>query len=239
MNKVMYVFAAVASFALGSLIAMSMTGCGQQAYISYVPVPGPTVVVAPEPIVLTAEEQLEQDIATLVQDENSYRGGLGQTLLSPGLSCTLYTVTGGQYILNDASHSPTLTGISQVASFTYSGVFNQENASVSDGLNVLPTPLRSMYTNLFLLRCQGSLVVTETDYYGFELSSDDGSVLYLDGSRLIDSDGNHSITTKLGTKYLRKGVHTFRLDFAQTGGGAQALILKSNGSLVPSAFFYH
>lgn len=83
---------------------------------------------------------------------------------------------------------------------------------------------------MYLLRCQGSLIVTKTDYYQFNLNSDDGSVLYLDGSKLVDNDNNHGPTLVSGTKMLRRGVHTFRLDYAQTGGGSQALELTAGSS---------
>lgn len=186
--------------------------------------------------------ETEQDnILSVVADENEYRLGLGQTQLSNGLSCTLYTVTGGSYIQNDATHTPTLTGVVQVATFLFADVINQLSSPVSDTLNLLPVALRAnpRYTNLIKLVCQGQIVVTHTGYYNFTLTSDDGSVLYLDGSRLVDNDDNHSSTTVNGTKYLRRGVHAFRLDFAQTGGGSQALVLTANGDLIPGTYLYH
>lgn len=180
-------------------------------------------------------------VAAIIQEENDYRLGLGQATLTEGLSCTLCTITGGQFILNDATHTPTLTGIATVATFLLTKEFNQPNSSTNDGLNVLPSALQSnpTYKNLIKLICQGQLVVTKTDYYTFDLTSDDGSLLYLDGARLIDNDGNHGSTTKSGTKYLRKGVHTFKLEFAQTGGGNQSLVLMNNGELVSASRFFH
>lgn len=209
-----------------------LAGCGSDTQLVYVPVPGPAITPTPTD---------SNSIASLVADENAYRTGLGQTALSLGLSCTLYTITGGQYIQNDATHTPTLTGVVQVATYLYDDVFNQPNASASAPVNVLPAALQAnpAYANLIKLSCQGQIVVTDTNFYDFNLSSDDGSVLYLDGARLIDNDGNHGITSKDGSKYLRKGVHAFRLDFAQTGGGNQALILTSNGSLISGAYLYH
>lgn len=214
---------------------LGMTGCGKDG-ASGGPGPagpqGPAAVAAANPNV---------DVQNVVNDENAYRLGLGQTQLSPGLSCTLYTITGGQYIQNDATHTPTLTGTSQVATFLLTAPFNQPDSSVSAKLNVLPAALQAnaTYQNLILLRCQGQIVITDTDYYEFDLASDDGSVLYIDNSRLIDNDGNHAIRTVTGTKYLRRGVHVFRLDFAQTGGGNQALVLNANGALLPANVMYH
>lgn len=193
--------------------------------------PAGAVIVQPTPEPIS-------DVASIVADENVYREGLGQTELSSGLSCTLYTITGGSTILSGAN---TLTGVTQVATFLLTVPFNQANTSVNDGLNVLPAPLMNnpTYKNLILLKCTGQLVVVTTGYYMFDLASDDGSLLYIDGGLLINNDGGHGVTDVSGTKYLRRGVHTFQLNFSQSGGGSEALILKANGSLVDPGYFYH
>lgn len=190
---------------------------------------------------VSQSNQKSDEVKVVLDEENTYRLGLGQTLLTEGLSCTLYKITGGQYIQNDSTHTPTLTGVTSVASFLFKDSFNQPNSSVNDGLNVLPSALKNnvLYKNLILLRCVGKIVIVRTDWYDFELLSDDGSVLYINGTRLIDNDGGHGITSVSSSKYLRRGVYDFRLDFAQTGSGNQALILNVNGVLVPGSLFFH
>lgn len=225
------------TIALAILLAFT-AGCGATSLV-----PGPQGIQggpgvdAPASVITAAQA----DINAIVADENTYREYLGQSYLTPGLSCTLYTITGGQYIQNDVTHTPTLTGVSQVATFLLTAPFSQPDASTATVLNVLPTALQANphYQNLIKLTCQGQVVVTADGYYAFDLTSDDGSVLYIDGSRLIDADGNHGATTTDGTKLLRRGVHSFRLDFAQTGAGNQALILNVNGTLLDAALFYH
>lgn len=216
-----------------ALLSMSLflSACAKDGEVGPQGPPGP--VATPTP----ATPQ-EQAIADVVDAENEYRLGLGQTMLTTGLSCTLYTVTGGSTILSGANQ---LTGVSQVATFLLTKPFNQDNTSVSEGLNVLPESLMSnpRHKNLIKLTCTGQLVVTETAYYKFDLTSDDGSLLYIGGALLVNNDGNHGANTVSGTKYLRKGVHAFRLDFAQTGGGSQALVLKANGELVDPMHFVH
>jgi hypothetical protein len=218
------------------LAVMTLVGCGK-GDTGAVGAPGPTVYV-PTPAVADPVSPEAMDIAAIVADENDYRLGLGQTALTNGLTCTLYTITGGQYIQNIV---PTLTGVTQVATFLMKDSFNQADSPVSEGLNVLPAALRSnaTYNNNIKLVCSGQLVVSETGYYNFELASDDASLLYLNGAKLIDGDGAHGVVTKAGTKYLRRGVHPFALHFAQTGGGNQALILNVNGALVPGTRFFH
>lgn len=226
--------------------AMGLTACGHkgdQGDAGTPGAPGPTGPAAPvaPPVVV---DEVQADINALVADENDYRISLGQTMLSEGLSCKLYTTTGGDRIQASIAGHNTLQGLTQIASFTYKGqdaatTFQQYDASVNDGLNVLPTPLKNTYKNAFLLRCEGQIVITETGLYGFELYSDDASLLYIDGSKLIDNDNSHGITLMQGNKNLRRGVHTFRLDFAQTGGGNQALVLRANGVSIPPRFFQH
>lgn len=210
-----------------SLLGMTLfTGCGKNNVEKSVEVRTQTV-------------QVPANIENLVAEENEYRLKLGQTILSNGLSCTLSTVTGGDRIQASIVGHNTLTGITQVASFLYKEAFNQPDSSVNDGLNVLPLSLRNIYKNLYLLRCQGYVVITETNYHQFDLYSDDGSVLYLDGAKLVDSDNNHSFVLASGTKYLRRGIHTFRLDYAQTGSGNQGLVLNMDSSLLEGNTFYH
>lgn len=224
------------------LLSFNTVSCGPSEFYTTgqpMPVPGPTVTVTPSPTILSAEEQIEQDIAKVVSEENLYRDSQGNTLLTPGLSCALFTITGGQYIQSGGSFTPTLTGITQKALFKYVGDFNQPDSPATDGLNVLPLNLRSTYTNMFLLRCTGFLVSIDNGYRQFELGSDDGSVLYIDGTKLVDNDGQHGLLVKTNTKLMRKGVYTFRLDFAQSGGGNQALIFSIDGVITDSQYFYH
>lgn len=191
-------------------------------------------VTTPNPV-----DPVQADINKLVQDENDYRLGLGQTMLSNGLSCTLYTVTGGDRIQASITSHNTLTGVSQVATFLLKSVMNQPDSPVSDGMNVLPAALQNIYQNMYLLRCTGQIVVTQTGMYQFDMVSDDAGLVYLDGAKLVDNDNNHGATLASGSKYLRRGVHAYRVDYAQTGAGSQALIVKANGSLVDPMYLFH
>lgn len=180
-----------------------------------------------------------ESVQQIVADENAYRLGLGQTQLSSGLSCTLSTFTAGDRIQASIAGHNTLSDLTQVATFLLTQPFNQQDANVSEGMNVLPVPLRSVYQNMYKLVCSGFLVVTETEYVQFDLRSDDGSVLYVDGAKLLDNDNGHGPTDVSGTKYMRRGVHAMRLDYAQSGGGSQALVLKANGDVIDPGFFVH
>jgi hypothetical protein len=191
--------------------------------------------VVPEPL---PEPSVESQVKAIVSEENEYRLGLGETMLSEGLSCTLYTVSGGTRIQSSIPGHTTLVGVTKVATFLHRSVFNQANSSVNEGMNVLPLALRTIYKSMYKLTCTGYIVVVESGFYNFELASDDASLLYLNGSKVIDNDNAHAITSVQGQRYLRKGVHQLRLDYAQTGG-SQALMLKANGDFIDGLFYVH
>lgn len=259
-------------YVLAMLVAvLGLTACGKGDKGDMGPAgpQGPTGPVAtPTPV---SEEQALID--ELIADENDYRLSLGQTILSNGLSCTVYTInpryvnptTGastttyglsgyrtyleyGQRIqssvnLGQGGEILTLQGLTQVMTYLYKGsgseTFNQPVSPISDGMNVLPASVRSTLLDKYMLRCQGQVVIPENGNYTFTLASDDASLLYIDGSKVIDNDNNHGVTTVSGTRSLRKGVHTFRIDYAQAGGGSQALILTANGVSIPPQYFFH
>ena len=199
-----------------------LAGCmpekGDQGLRGQPGAPGTVVQVPPSTVEL------------IVDEYNDTRNALGQESIMPGLACSLYTVPTSATQIVGAS----LTG---VGSFLYQGGFNQPNANVSVGLNVLPPAMSQIYKTWFVLKCSGFLVVTDNKYHRFDLSSDDGSILYIDGAAL-NNDGMHSITTKSSSKFLSRGVHSFELDFIQ-GAGNQALILNMDGSQLPVSQLYH
>lgn len=190
-------------------------------------------VVSPPTTEVNAETQ---DVETLLAEENSYRETLGQSQLTSGLSCNLQTYTGGDRIQASIANHNTLQGLSNVGSYTLKAPFNQDNTSVDLGLNVLPMGLKTMYKRNYLLRCTGYIVITENNYYKFDLTSDDASVLYIAGAKVIDNDNAHGVNLVSGTKFLRRGVHAFRLDYAQEGG-SQALILNMSDELLSASRF--
>lgn len=226
--------------------ALLMTACAEVGFkgeTGPAGIPGVSPTPEPPPIV-TSPSPMELDIAMLLEEENAYRLGLGQTMLSAGLSCTVIKVVSGQWL---SSSSPGYNAGQGVISTTgqtsytylYKGWFNQEDANAGS-TNLLPDALKPMVLGVnHLIRCTGSIVVSTTGWYNFETNSDDGSIVYVNGSAVVVNDGNHAMTLKSGSRYLRRGVHTFRVDYAQTGGGNYGMILKANGSLINPAVYAH
>ena len=75
---------------------------------------------------------------------------------------------------------------------------------------------------IFSARWFGYLVVGRSGDYTFSLSSDDGSMLEVDGKLLIDNDGRHSTLTRTGRVTLTPGPHLVVVRYAQAGGESRA-----------------
>ncbi|HNQ13970.1 MAG TPA: family 20 glycosylhydrolase [Pyrinomonadaceae bacterium] len=64
----------------------------------------------------------------------------------------------------------------------------------------------------------GSINIPDDGIYEFQVDSDDGAVLFIDGEAVVDNDGLHSSQTVSGVIPLRKGLHKFKLKYFQGGG---------------------
>ncbi len=69
-----------------------------------------------------------------------------------------------------------------------------------------------------IISYEGFLPITQSGKYSFRLSSDDGSMLYLDGKKVIDNDGVHPNTAKEVSINLKQGVHAIRVNWFEKGG---------------------
>lgn len=197
---------------------------------------GPQGPAAPTPPV-TAIQQI-------VNSENAYRETLGQAPLTPGLACSVQAISAGTYLSSSspgytAAQAIVLTGPSY--SYLLSTAINQPNVAGTAGNSLINPEIAPLFlTNNYRIVCTGQLVVTQDGYYGFSTSSDDGSLLYVDGTLVVDNDGAHGIQTVSGTKLLESAVtHTFQLSYAQSAGGNIAMVLNMNGALLPAANLYH
>ena len=55
--------------------------------------------------------------------------------------------------------------------------------------------------------------IPERGLYRFYTYSDDGSVLYIDGAKVVDNDGGHSARLREGVVALEAGLHRLRIDY--------------------------
>lgn len=81
------------------------------------------------------------------------------------------------------------------------------------------------------LRFTGFVDVPRDDVYLFELTSDDGSRLRIDGEVVVDNDGPHSATALRGRIALAAGSHAIEVGwFNRTGGAELSLGMAPLGS---------
>jgi len=85
--------------------------------------------------------------------------------------------------------------------------------------------------------------IPEDGIYNFYLSSDDGSKLWIGHELVVDNDGLHGDEGKNGRIALKKGYHSFKLEyFNGTGEAALQLKYSINGSTekaIPADWFYY
>ena len=67
-------------------------------------------------------------------------------------------------------------------------------------------------SDFFAVRLTGSIFIPTTGTYSFSTTSDDGSVLYLDGLQILNNDGLHADATRVSVQRtnLLTGAHSFR-----------------------------
>lgn len=80
----------------------------------------------------------------------------------------------------------------------------------------------------------GYVAVPEDGIYSFYTYSDDGSVLDIDGRKVVDNDGLHPRTERSGQVALRRGFHKFSLRYFDSNGGIlEAGLIDAGGARHP------
>jgi outer membrane protein OmpA-like peptidoglycan-associated protein len=78
----------------------------------------------------------------------------------------------------------------------------------------------------FAIEYTATFRVETADTFRFELTSDDGSLLFIDEHPVIDNDGIHGVKTVDGTVALAPGRHAIRVDYMQGPRNVVALVLR-------------
>jgi hypothetical protein len=81
----------------------------------------------------------------------------------------------------------------------------------------------------FAIDYAGRFWIEKPGMYRFELTSDDGAQLYIDGDLIIDNDGTHPPLTKEGVATLSGGIHSLRVPYFQGPRFNVALVLEVAG----------
>jgi PA14 domain len=99
-------------------------------------------------------------------------------------------------------------------------------------LNVTPRSFREGFPGVtdrfewFAIDYSGRFWAQKPGLYRFEITSDDGSKLYIDGRLIVNNDGIHPPVTKLATVALDVGVHRIRISYFQGPRESVALVLR-------------
>ena len=74
--------------------------------------------------------------------------------------------------------------------------------------------------NIYSVEWKGYIVIPKTGVYSFSTESDDGSLLHVGETMVVENGGAHGLQERQGEIRLLKGAHPFRIRFEQHGGFA-------------------
>lgn len=113
----------------------------------------------------------------------------------------------------------------------------------SSGVTATPSITIKQRKDKFGFVFEGWIKVEKTSGYEFFTSSDDGSLLFIDGKEVVNNDGNHGAEEKSGRCILEKGYHSFRLQYFDSGGGNELKVsyqpFGENKRLIDAAVLFH
>src|SRR5215470_648341 len=81
----------------------------------------------------------------------------------------------------------------------------------------------------FAIDYRGRFWIAKSGTYRFALASDDGSILYIDGKKVIHNDGTHPVMEKFSKTRLKAGAHEIRVSYFQGPRFHVALVLRVAG----------
>lgn len=91
-------------------------------------------------------------------------------------------------------------------------------------------PIRGISKDRFSIRWDTCLLIEEEGSVRFQLSSDDGSRLYVDGKKLIDNWGDHGTKSKSGRLDVEPGVYYLEVEYYEAKHGANVKLELALGT---------
>ncbi len=96
--------------------------------------------------------------------------------------------------------------------------------------NTLKNRREKLPENRYSVEWIGYIDILETETYTFFLESDDGSLLFIDDTLVVDNGGIHGLAEKTGAIRLRKGLHHVKIRYLQAGGYAVLRLFWKRGA---------
>lgn len=145
----------------------------------------------------------------------------------------------GTAILGDSGDQPLIATLSRIAGLRMNAYDLQK--SIPNLLRLVPNQLPNVskiiptidlataadfggLEDQFLVEIDGFVEVGSSGDYTFRLTSDDGSMLWLDNRVIIDNDGLHGEESRDAVVNLTAGHHTVRVRYFDAGGGQRLLL---------------
>ena len=118
-----------------------------------------------------------------------------------------------------------------------------ENFIVKEGIMDSFSIAPQMRDQFFAFTYEGILKIEKDGTYTFYLTSNDGSVLFIDGYKIVDNDGRHGAGEAKGIVSLAKGLHGIALKYFQAGGDKMLKIswaaTGAEKDNIPSNILFH
>jgi hypothetical protein len=125
----------------------------------------------------------------------------------------------------------TTTKVPGLSTMTPNGLFFAKSLDVSSKAMTGGFPgIDPNRNENFAIRFEAPLVVDNEADYMFRILSDDGAVLTIDGTLIIDNDGVHPAQEKSGPVHLVKGTHGIAVDYFQIGGPVALQLFCKRGA---------
>ena len=100
--------------------------------------------------------------------------------------------------------------------------FNWGSGSPNSGL---------LGNDIYSIKWDGQIMADSTGTYNFQTTSDDSSMLYIDGSTVVDNGGNHASRSKYGAIDLTAGLHDIELTYHEWSVWANVVLSwQQNGN---------
>lgn len=180
-----------------------------------------------------AQSDPDGDGATCLQEHaagtNPVRCTLSESVSASGLKLELYSFPGY-----------TLSAVPDFGGLAPDSVTLATN--VCFGANELSAALDPFFgRGAFAARFSGYIRIPVSGRYDFRLRSDDGSVLWIDGERLVDCDGLHGARDAVGSRWFESGDYPVVVGYFDNGGSNELTLYWTGPGIaespVPSSAF--
>ncbi|MFT5525181.1 MAG: hypothetical protein ACI9HK_003148, partial [Pirellulaceae bacterium] len=106
-----------------------------------------------------------------------------------------------------------------------------QGALVGGLIDIRPANIQEHYGMVF----EGKLKAKQAGEYEFQIASDDGSRVIIDGKKVVEHDGLHGASTKKGKVQLTQGDHAIRVEYFAYGNPNSLRVSWSGPSFAESA----